>query len=66
MPHSDYLLALAQIAIAFGALSTIAVVLRQSLGGALASFQTLTGFSPEGLPVGIQIVGRYRDDLGVL
>lgn len=24
------------------------------------------GFSPEGLPVGIQIVGRYRDDLGVL
>jgi amidase len=24
------------------------------------------GFIPEGLPVGIQIVGRYRDDLGVL
>ena len=24
------------------------------------------GFSPEGLPVGIQIVGRYRDDFGVL
>jgi amidase len=24
------------------------------------------GFSSEGLPVGIQIVGRYRDDLGVL
>jgi amidase len=23
-------------------------------------------FTPEGLPVGIQIVGRYRDDLGVL
>ncbi|MSQ20299.1 MAG: amidase [Betaproteobacteria bacterium] len=24
------------------------------------------GFSPEGLPVGLQIVGRYRDDRGVL
>ena len=24
------------------------------------------GFTPEGLPVGIQIVGAYRDDLGVL
>lgn len=24
------------------------------------------GFTPDGLPVGIQIVGRYRDDLGVL
>ncbi len=24
------------------------------------------GFTPQGLPVGIQIVGRYRDDLGVL
>jgi amidase len=24
------------------------------------------GFSPDGLPVGIQIVGRYRDDWGVL
>lgn len=24
------------------------------------------GFTPEGLPVGLQIVGRHRDDLGVL
>ena len=24
------------------------------------------GFSPEGLPVGMQIVGKYRDDFGVL
>lgn len=24
------------------------------------------GFTPEGLPVGVQIVGRYRDDFGVL
>lgn len=24
------------------------------------------GFTPEGLPVGVQIVGRYRDDLGAL
>ena len=24
------------------------------------------GFTPDGLPVGIQIVGRYRDDLGAL
>ena len=24
------------------------------------------GFTPDGLPVGIQIVGRHRDDLGVL
>ena len=25
-----------------------------------------SGFGPRGLPLGIQIVGRYRDDLGVL
>jgi amidase len=24
------------------------------------------GFTPDGLPVGLQIVGRYRDELGVL
>jgi amidase len=24
------------------------------------------GFTPEGLPVGVQIVGRHRQDLGVL
>jgi amidase len=24
------------------------------------------GFTPEGLPIGLQIVGRYRDDFGVL
>jgi amidase len=24
------------------------------------------GFTPDGLPVGIQIVGRFRDDFGVL
>ncbi len=24
------------------------------------------GFSEEGLPVGLQIAGRFRDDLGVL
>jgi amidase len=30
------------------------------------SMSVPAGFTPEGLPVGIQIVGRYRDDLGVL
>jgi amidase len=24
------------------------------------------GFTPGGLPVGLQLVGRYRDDIGVL
>ncbi|MCH9046732.1 MAG: hypothetical protein IIA40_11565, partial [SAR324 cluster bacterium] len=24
------------------------------------------GFTPEGLPVGLQIVGRHQDDFGVL
>jgi amidase len=24
------------------------------------------GFTPDGLPVGVQIVGRYRDELGLL
>ncbi len=24
------------------------------------------GFTPEGLPIGVQIVGRHLDDLGVL
>ena len=24
------------------------------------------GFTPEGLPVGLQIVGRHHDDVGVL
>lgn len=30
------------------------------------SMSVPAGFTPEGLPVGIQIVGRYRDDFGVL
>jgi len=32
----------------------------------LPSISVPCGFTPEGLPVGVQIVGRYRDDLGVL
>ena len=30
------------------------------------SMSVPAGFTPEGLPVGIQIVGRHRDDLGLL
>jgi amidase len=30
------------------------------------SMSVPAGFTPEGLPVGIQIVGRHRDDVGVL
>ena len=30
------------------------------------SISVPAGFTPDGLPVGIQIVGRYRDDFGVL
>ncbi len=32
----------------------------------LPAISVPSGFTPEGLPVGLQIVGRYRDDLGVL
>ena len=35
-----------------------------SLGHPAASIPC--GFTPEGLPVGLQIVGRHHDDLGVL
>ena len=35
-----------------------------SSGGAAAALAT--GMSPEGLPVGIQIVGHYRNDFAVL
>ena len=31
-----------------------------------AAISVPCGFSPDGLPVGLQIVGRYRDDRGVL
>ncbi len=32
----------------------------------LPAISVPSGFTPEGLPIGVQIVGRHRDDLGVL
>jgi len=32
----------------------------------LPAFSVPCGFTPEGLPIGVQIVGRHQDDFGVL
>jgi amidase len=32
----------------------------------LPAISVTCGFTPDGLPVGVQIVGRHQDDFGVL